>query len=74
MVRIDKIIKVTAGGFHCWVESDVGLIRKPNHAVPQELWDIFEGRRKVAEIKISRWQKLWLKIKEIFWKIFGMKH
>jgi len=52
MVRIDKIISVTAGRFHCWVESPVGIIRKPNAAVPQDLWDIFEGRKEVPKIKV----------------------
>ena len=111
-MRIDRIVRITAGGFHCWVETPVGLIRKPNHAVPQELWDIFEGRKeapnpidiirnqqidneklsikppfissKVAEIthpmvyspfpEVKWYKNLWLKIKKIFWKIFGMKH
>jgi hypothetical protein len=103
-MRINRIIKRTAGGFHCWVETPIGIIRKLCKDIPQELWDIFEGRRetpnpidiirnqqieneklsirplfipskpKVAEIKINWWQTLWLKIKKIFLKIFGMKH
>jgi hypothetical protein len=101
---LNRIIKRTAGGFHCWVETPIGIIRKLCKDIPQELWDIFEGRRetpnpidiirnqqieneklsirplfipskpKVAEIKINWWQTLWLKIKKIFLKIFGMKH
>jgi len=58
MVRIDKIISVTAGRFHCWVESPVGIIRKPNAAVPQDLWDIFEGRKEVPKIKVADIKRL----------------
>jgi len=32
-VKIFKIIKITAGGFHSWCESNVGRIRKPNHNI-----------------------------------------
>jgi hypothetical protein len=32
-VQIYKVIKQTAGGFHSWVESNVGVIRKPNNKI-----------------------------------------
>lgn len=28
-VILGKLVKITAGGFHAWYESNVGLIRKP---------------------------------------------
>lgn len=43
-VILSKILKITAGGFHCWCDSNVGIIRKPNHAVPKFLWDTFLGQ------------------------------
>ena len=70
-----KIRKITAGGFHCWCDSDVGIIRKPNYAVPEALWDVFYGRPKKidyekdkdfaaviplrSKVKLKWWQKLW---------------
>jgi hypothetical protein len=98
-IRIDKIIRVTPGKLHCWVETPAGIIKKPCKSVPQDLWDIFEGRREAPVIKVADeeeplkrttvvppmpilmtdydkikgFKKLWLKLKEMFWKIFGMK-
>lgn len=46
-VNISKIIRTTAGRFHCWCDSNMGVIRKENRNVPNHLWDEFE--RKLAE-------------------------
>ena len=43
-VLISKVLSITAGGFHCWCDSNVGRIRKPNNAISDFLWDIFSGR------------------------------
>lgn len=32
-VEIYKILKQTSGGFHSWVDSSIGRIRKPNGAI-----------------------------------------
>ena len=32
-VEIYDIIKTTVGGFHSWVKSNVGIIRKPNNNI-----------------------------------------
>ena len=33
MVQLYEKIKDTAGGFHSWWKSDVGIIRKPNNKI-----------------------------------------
>ena len=43
-VHITKILRVTPGGFHCYCQSDLGIVRKPNNAIPRYLWDIFDGK------------------------------
>jgi len=66
-----KIISIIAGKFHCWCESNVGRIRKPNHAVPQDLWDAFNGviRAEPEEIKLRWYQRFWNWILKIFKKL-----
>ena len=53
VVRLRKIIKITAGGFHSWCEAEVAgemmRIRKPNNIIPQILWDKFYGLKTVKE-------------------------
>lgn len=71
---ISKIVKITAGKFHAWCESDVGIIRKPNGNIPKYLWDIFFNReiKKIAKpIKLKWYQKLWkwfIKLLRKIWK------
>ena len=43
-VKIYKTIRLTPGGFHSWVDSEVGIIRKPNHM-------LYDVREPVAAIK-----------------------
>ena len=62
-VDIFKIIRITAGGMHCLCESNVGVIRKQNHMVPQSFWNMFNGLE-IVEIGSfeprQRWyQRLW---------------
>lgn len=40
---LSKILKITPGGFHCWCDSNVGIVRKNNNEVPDFLWDKFHG-------------------------------
>lgn len=55
-VRIFKILNITSGGLHCWCDSNVGRIRKPNSSVPQFFWDKFSGKLKWYQLFFS-----WLK-------------
>ena len=41
-VQLLEIIKITAGGFHCWLKSTVGVIRKNNSDVSESLWKKFK--------------------------------
>lgn len=81
-VILSKVLKITAGGFNCWCDSNVGVIRKPNHAVPDFLWDTFFGKEpdpqtiiekkmtyRLREEKLKWYQKLWLFIKGLFKRI-----
>lgn len=36
-VEIHKVIRITAGGNHAWVDSNKGTIRKPLESIPEEL-------------------------------------
>ncbi len=36
--EIYNIIKTTSGGFHSWLNTSIGKIRKPNSEVPNELF------------------------------------
>ena len=68
-VAINKIIELTAGKNHCWCDSDVGMVRKPNNAIRGRLWDIFFNReiKKIIEpVKLRWYQKLWNWIKSLF--------
>ena len=63
MVQIYKIIKQTAGGFHSWVESSVGIIRKPNSEI--NLPEITPEIKK-AEPKKRNWLvRLWEWVKKV---------
>ncbi len=59
-VEIYKILKTTAGGFHSWCESNVGIIRKPNNKIKI-------GTKSLETIisKLKWYQKLWNFIKKI---------
>jgi hypothetical protein len=35
---IYKIIKITPGGFHCWVDTSIGRIKKPSSKIPDYLF------------------------------------
>ena len=59
--HIFKVIKVTAGRFHCWVNSSTGKIKKENRNVPDHIWDEFEKRDLKIEIELKWYQKL------LFW-------
>ena len=76
-VQISKILRITAGKFHCWVDSNVGIIRKPNHAIPKFLWDTFLGKKpetivkkemtyKLKEEKLRWYQRFWYWLKNLF--------
>lgn len=61
-VELFKILKVCPGKFHCWLNSNVGRIRKENKNVPDYLWNEFE-RKITKEIKLNWYQRLWNFIK-----------
>jgi len=62
--HIFKVIKVTAGRFHCWVNSSTGKIKKENRNVPDHIWDEFEKRDLKIEIELKWYQRLWNFIKK----------
>ncbi len=37
-VRIEKVLSITPGKNHAWVESSVGRIRKPIEKIPEHLF------------------------------------
>ena len=57
-VKIFKVIRITAGRFHCWYESDVGIIKKENKNIPQLVWEMFHGKIKIEPRKIVEKPKL----------------
>ena len=66
-VEIYDIKKRTAGGFHSWVNSNVGLIRKPNKDIPEitkikkeekEVGGVEDKRIKPVSIKLKWYQKV----------------
>lgn len=70
-VKIYDIIKQTAGGFHSWVRSDVGIIRKPNSEldIPAKVVDNLLDNEKQMEIipihyKLSKPVKSYKEIKD----------
>ena len=65
MVQLIEKIKDTAGGFHSWWKSDVGIIRKPNNNIKLKP---VQGEPKPMQ-KISWFKKIlnWLKV--VFLKI-----
>lgn len=48
-VVLNKILKITVGGFHYWCDSNVGIIRKPSYAVPEFIRDTFLGTKPEKE-------------------------
>lgn len=77
-VEIFKILRITAGHFHCWCDSNVGAIRKPNNAVSNFLWDNFNGIKpaKIIDemfepkaLKEKWYQKLWNWILKLLTKV-----
>ena len=80
-VKIYKTIKQTAGGFHSWCKSNVGVIRKPNSSIECEVPIIFKEeliKQKEKEFVIAqelgvplqqKWYlKAWIWIKSLFIK------
>ena len=66
-ITIYKILKITAGGFHCWCESNVGVIRKPNNVISDDVWNAFFGIEPGLEVSELKWyQKVWNWIKSLF--------
>ena len=49
-VKINKILRITAGKFHCWCDSNVGVIKKENNKVPEFLWNTFFGKEPLEEL------------------------
>ena len=66
-VKIHRIIKQTAGGFHSWCESNVGRIRKPNSSIAMMMEEEKE-RRPLREFLVEpKWyQKLWRWLVKLF--------
>lgn len=65
-VRIYKIIRVTAGGFHSWCETNIGRMKKENKNIPEEVWSSFRGKQS-QKISKSKWSiKLWKRIMRFF--------
>ena len=60
-VQISKVLRITAGRFHCWVDSSIGTIRKPNNTIPDFLWDSFYNK----EIKVGTISAKEIKIDKI---------
>ncbi len=63
-VEIYKVIKITAGGFHSWVKSNVGIIRKPNNKILLH----FEPTKEKVEEKpqTKSWlQRFWEFVKKV---------
>ena len=64
MVHLIEKIKDTAGGFHSWWKSDVGIIRKPNSSISTDKEieefekDIVKKEEPVKETKLSFWKRL----------------
>ena len=73
MVQLIEKIKDTAGGFHSWWKSDVGIIRKPNNNIklkpvqgePKPMQEEAKPMQKISWFKkILNWLKVvFLKIK-----------
>lgn len=44
-VKILKVLRITPGGSHAWVETNVGELRKPLKAIPQRLLDEYNKEK-----------------------------
>ena len=65
-VQIYKMLKITAGGFHCWFESNVGVIRKPNNVISDDVWNAFFPKPEPIKVLELKWyQKFWNWIKHL---------
>lgn len=40
-VAIYEVLAITPGRMHAWVDSSVGIIKKPNSAIPAKLLEAF---------------------------------
>ena len=76
---ISKVLRITAGGFHCWCDSDVGIIRKPNNVISDFIWDTFLGKEpkpiikkemtyRLKEEKLKWYKRIWRWVKSFFKK------
>ncbi len=67
MVQLIKKTKNTAGGFHSWWESNVGVIRKPNSSInisaSQDKGDL--GGHIIKEIQLKWYQRLWIWVSKL---------
>ena len=64
--KIYEVIKLTSGGFHSWVNSSVGVIRKENRNI-----NIFKTVVKPTAVnsnKLSWYQALWNWLKKVFYE------
>ena len=67
MVEINKILKITAGKFHCFCESNVGIIRKPNNVISDSLWNVFNGVESKQIVRVDAPTIETLKVLESKW-------
>ena len=63
-VEIHRIIRITAGKFHAWCDSNVGIIRKPNSALVKlfcwfDFWKIEKPKVKQELIKLKWYIRFW---------------
>lgn len=42
--KLIRVLSITAGGNHAWVESDQGKIRKPLSSISRDLMDNFRNQ------------------------------
>lgn len=59
---MSKVLRITAGRFHCWCDSNIGIVRKPNNAIPLFLWDAFYGKK--PELKTIAKKEMTYRLKE----------
>jgi len=72
-IKIYNLIKQTAGGFHSWVDSSVGVIRKPNNKIDINENDKIETWKGYDEtfdtklgVKKSWFLRVWEWVKRVF--------
>ncbi len=68
-VEIQKVLRITSGGFHSWVQTNVGIIKKPNNKIffntERKPKEVLEEKIEIGE-KLNWWQKLLKFIFNIF--------